>query len=373
MADQIRFTPVQVFDANGDPVAGAKAYFYQTGTTTPLTTYADEGLTTPHPNPLVAVGNVFPAVFVSASVKAKVDVTDAADVRLNGYPIDPATIHTGGAGAGTISFSATAENPNTNVQDAIDAVSHPWTTAATEDLARAAMGVAIGTDVQAHDASLDDLAGITFAAGDILYHDGTNLKRLPKGTDKQVLALAGGLPVWSKPGAWEIIETIDPKNVAAVDITSFDATTYSDYRLVFHNVRADSADRNFQILFSADGGSTFKSTTYDWVGFTIGDSFTANTGARDTSVIVIAENVGSTDDKHGLSGDLGIFNPAAAKPTWVQGFASLKKHSPASPRIQITSGSRIVNEVTNAVRLLWSAGNFHTTDAGEIVFLGLRK
>lgn len=119
MADQIRFTPVQVFDANGDPVAGAKAYFYQTGTTTPLTTYADEGLTTPHPNPLVAVGNVFPAVFVSASVKAKVDVTDAADVRLNGYPIDPATIHTGGAGAATISFSATAENPNTNVQDAI--------------------------------------------------------------------------------------------------------------------------------------------------------------------------------------------------------------------------------------------------------------
>ena len=121
MADQIRFTPIQVFDANGDPAAGAKAYFYQTGTTTPLTTYADEGLTTAHAVPLVAdAQGVFAAVFVSASVKAKVDVTDAADVRLNGYPIDPATIHTGGAGESTISFSATAENPNTNVQDAIE-------------------------------------------------------------------------------------------------------------------------------------------------------------------------------------------------------------------------------------------------------------
>ena len=158
MADQIRFTPVQVFDANGDPAAGAKAYFYQTGTTTPLTTYADEGLTTPHPNPLVAdAQGVFAAVFISGGGDAKVDVTDAADVRLNGYPIDPATLHSGGKSAATISFSATAENPNINVQDAIDAVSYPWTTASTAGAALTAIGA------QASDADLTDLATNGFA------------------------------------------------------------------------------------------------------------------------------------------------------------------------------------------------------------------
>lgn len=120
MADQIRFTPVQVFDANGAPVSGAKAYFYQTGTTTPLTVYSDEALTTAHASPLVADSEgVFPAVFFNGSTSVKVDVTDADDVRLDGYPIDPATLHSGGRGASTISFSATAENPNTNVQDAV--------------------------------------------------------------------------------------------------------------------------------------------------------------------------------------------------------------------------------------------------------------
>lgn len=121
MADQIRFTPVQVFDANGDPVPGAKAHFYQTGTTTPLTVYSDEALTTAHPVPLVAdAQGVFPAVFFNGSTGVKVDVTDTGDVRLDGYPIDPATLHSGGKGASTISFSATAENPSTNVQDAIE-------------------------------------------------------------------------------------------------------------------------------------------------------------------------------------------------------------------------------------------------------------
>lgn len=65
---------------------------------------------------------------------------------------------------------------------------------------RTSLSLVPGTDVQAYDAALADLAGIAFAAGDILYHDGTNLKKLAKGTDDQVLTLASGLPTWADAG-----------------------------------------------------------------------------------------------------------------------------------------------------------------------------
>ena len=38
------------------------------------------------------------------------------------------------------------------------------------------------------------------AAGDVLYHNGTNYVRLAKGTDGQVLKLAGGVPTWGAAG-----------------------------------------------------------------------------------------------------------------------------------------------------------------------------
>lgn len=54
-----------VIDQNGDVAAGALAYFYSGGTTTPLTTYSDKNLTTPHPHPVVADAyGRFPRVFI---------------------------------------------------------------------------------------------------------------------------------------------------------------------------------------------------------------------------------------------------------------------------------------------------------------------
>ena len=38
------------------------------------------------------------------------------------------------------------------------------------------------------------------AAGDVLYHNGTNYVMLAKGTDGQVLKLAGGVPTWGAAG-----------------------------------------------------------------------------------------------------------------------------------------------------------------------------
>jgi hypothetical protein len=44
--------------------------------------------------------------------------------------------------------------------------------------------------------NITKLAVTSGAAGDILYHNGTSLVRLPKGADGKVLKLVSGLPSW---------------------------------------------------------------------------------------------------------------------------------------------------------------------------------
>jgi len=63
--------------------AGAKAYFYQGGTLTPLSVYEDAGEASAHPHPVVADANGrWPAVFVPYIVSYDVRVTSAFDVQL---------------------------------------------------------------------------------------------------------------------------------------------------------------------------------------------------------------------------------------------------------------------------------------------------
>lgn len=64
---------------------------------------------------------------------------------------------------------------------------------------RTTLGLAVGTDVQAYDAQLADIAGITFAQGDILYFDGTNVVKLAAGTSGHYLKTqgAGANPTWA--------------------------------------------------------------------------------------------------------------------------------------------------------------------------------
>lgn len=90
----------QVLDANGNPYAGAKAYTYLTGTSTPQATYSDSGLTTPHANPVVAdAAGRFPAIYGPTTNDYKLVLKTSADVTIETY--DPVQM-TGTPGAGTI-------------------------------------------------------------------------------------------------------------------------------------------------------------------------------------------------------------------------------------------------------------------------------
>jgi len=121
MSNLINFNPIRPLSINADPVAGAKAYIYNTGTAVARTSYSDQAATVPHAQPVVADGNgVFPPVFVLGSGAVRVNVTDANDVVLDGFPMDPVLlVNIEGAGASTISFDPTVLMPYSNVQTAL--------------------------------------------------------------------------------------------------------------------------------------------------------------------------------------------------------------------------------------------------------------
>lgn len=73
---------------------------------------------------------------------------------------------------------------------------------------RVTLGLVIGTDVQAYNARLADIAGITYAQGDILYHNGSNLVKLAAGTSGHFLKTqgAGANPTWALPSGGTIAD-----------------------------------------------------------------------------------------------------------------------------------------------------------------------
>lgn len=90
MASSSRFhLPVaQWLDGNGAPLAGAKLYFYATGTTTPQATYSNSGLSAANANPVVAdADGVFGAIYLSVGVDYKVVLKKSDDTTV--WTADP--------------------------------------------------------------------------------------------------------------------------------------------------------------------------------------------------------------------------------------------------------------------------------------------
>lgn len=117
----------RALDGNGDIVPGAVAYFYENGTTTPLTVYSDEALTTAVGVSLVAdATGAFAARFISSG--CRIDIRDPdTNTSLPGYPSNDWHITTTDeTGASSISFTPITGNSATNVQGAIANLTALW-------------------------------------------------------------------------------------------------------------------------------------------------------------------------------------------------------------------------------------------------------
>lgn len=82
MANRLIFPAEQRFDANGDPYAGAKLYFYKNGTSTPKDTFTTSALTVAHSNPVIAnADGTFPEIWLDGVYSWQLD--DADDVQID--------------------------------------------------------------------------------------------------------------------------------------------------------------------------------------------------------------------------------------------------------------------------------------------------
>jgi len=87
MAQLFHLSGQTLVNGNGAPYALAKAYFYETGTTTPKTTYSNAGLTSANANPVVADANGrFGDIYLIAG-RYKVVYATSADVAID--TLDP--------------------------------------------------------------------------------------------------------------------------------------------------------------------------------------------------------------------------------------------------------------------------------------------
>jgi hypothetical protein len=118
---------------------------------------------------------------------------------------------------------------------------------------RTTLGLAIGTDVQAYNANLASLSGITLQEGDLLYATGANtLVRLAKGTASQILRMNAGAtaPEWAAPasssGGITLLGTINTTSGGSQSLSGLDLTSYKFLKLVFQGV-SGSTTGNIQV------------------------------------------------------------------------------------------------------------------------------
>jgi hypothetical protein len=105
MADSVNVFPpsLRVTDADGNPVAGAKLKFFEAGTSTPLTVYSDDGLTTSLGTvvycdsagyPVTAEGGSTKTLIYAGTTDYKLTITDADDVTIAEHDDNPGALDT---------------------------------------------------------------------------------------------------------------------------------------------------------------------------------------------------------------------------------------------------------------------------------------
>jgi len=221
--------------------------------------------------------------------------------------------------------------------------------------AQTTLGLVIGTNVQAYDATLLSLAAVAGVAGDILYASGTDAwARLAKGSDGEFLKLASGIPSWgadSSASPMVVIGTAAPSSSASVEFTDLEA--YIELLLIIEDVDLGG---NTLLTFSVNNGSTYHTTYLEWY-LTDGSD-----GGSDGSAIQVT---GTDADKHCA---VRIYNWHTAGKVLV-GINIDGDYGTPSGNVYMRGGVDKVAGECNALKVSMSTG---TMSNGTIRLLGLK-
>ena len=161
------------------------------------------------------------------------------------------------------------------------------------------------------------------AAGDVLYHNGTNYIRLAKGTAGQVLTMNSGAtaPEWSDPNGWVKLYTHTISGDTEITDAAMFSATYTQYMIKLINVGTDTdgAALWMQLTFDGDSG-TFKSDANYRASSTYNDSGNdnGNINEQNNEIRLLHQDFGN-DASEAVEGQVYYHNPAGtgiAKMLW---------------------------------------------------------
>ena len=151
---------------------------------------------------------------------------------------------------------------------------------------------------------------------------------------------------------------------ATLDITSFDSTKYSNYRLVLHRVQSVTDIVGLYMRTSVDGGANFAATAYNWAGVTFFSNSTNDpAGAPNDTSIHITGDAGlgnAASEVMALVIDILGMHDASVRTEFISHGSGVD--SSGNYVMMIHSGQRGIEEANNAIRLFMNSGNISTMD-----------
>ena len=347
---------IQFCDNSGDPLNGGKVYAYQTGTSTPSTTYQDAALTTPHANPIVldAYGRP-PSNAIWVNEEVDLEVQTSAGVSL--YTVDNFNPEASGFGG------MATKNSNVLVKTTTYAVvagddgkfivasgSISWTLSL---LAAATAGdgfwfsfVNSGTGIITMNAnSTETINGrttLTFGPGEggEFRCDGSNWRAVINGAVQKIAGASG-------------------YSGATLPLTNL-VSAFRKYTLVFDSLRPATNNVTFYCRVSEDNDVTPKSGASDYAWSQLAADGTVGATAQAVgddadSEIEIAQSCGNLAAEN-IAGEIEIFHAPGARPQIL--YRWTRQSQAPTYFMGVGGGQYKAGAITmNAIRFLFASGN----------------
>jgi len=321
MATWVPTSLIQLFDDSGDPLNGGSVTVYAATTTTPLSLFSNEGLSTPAANPIIldSAGRHAIRYFATASYKLLIKNSSGSTV-FERDSIDPGiAIGTGDlpiADGGTGASTAPAALANLGAA----------TAAELADLAAdvAALTGALGSSEKTHLATgTTAQRPATPVEGDVRRNTTIPQWEGYNGTTWDEFAVQ--LDVTTEIAAaiaanvgWVKIQTQVAAASAVVDFTTGLNDTYDAFEIRISSVKPVTDDVELWLRIGTGGGPTYEVTLYDWsINATHGAASNGSSGS-DAKIVMSQQGAGVSNGN--AAGEHGVYTVRFSNPETTDSF-----------------------------------------------------